>query len=201
MVEGPDDEHVLRHICRKRSIREPDKVLPQGGAPGLLKAMPRQIEASTGEQDVIGVVIDADKNPDGRWQAIRDRLVDSGYQNVPGHPDPHGTILEPALDSPLPRAGVWVMPDNESRGLLENFLSHLVPQPNDLFDYATSCVEGLPDIRFIDNDKPKAVMHTWLAWQKEPGRPYGTAIKADFLDAHAPQADVLVSWLNRLFYP
>ena len=200
MVEGTDDEHVLRHICRKRSIPEPDRVLPQGGAPKLLEAMPRQIEASTGEQDVIGVVIDADQNPDGRWQAIRDRLVDAGYQNVPGHPDPSGTILEPAQGSPLPQVGVWVMPDNKSRGILENFLSHLVPQPNGLFDYATNCVEHLPDIGFIDNDKPKAVIHTWLAWQKEPGRPYGTSIRAGFLDHDVPVVDVLVFWINRLFY-
>ena len=44
-------------------------------------------------------------------------------------------------------------------------------------------------------------MHTWLAWQENPGRPYGTAITARFLDAEAPQADVLVAWINYLFYP
>jgi hypothetical protein len=49
--------------------------------------------------------------------------------------------------------------------------------------------------------KPKAIMHTWLAWQEEPGLPFGTAIKAGYLDSSAAPVDTLVSWLNRLFFP
>ena len=50
-------------------------------------------------------------------------------------------------------------------------------------------------------DEPKAVIHTWLAWQEEPGRPFGTAIKARFLDPSVPEVDVLTAWLKRLFFP
>jgi len=41
----------------------------------------------------------------------------------------------------------------------------------------------------------------WLAWQQEPGKPLGTAITARFLDPTVAQVDVLVSWLNRLYFP
>jgi len=44
-------------------------------------------------------------------------------------------------------------------------------------------------------------MHTWLAWQEEPGKPLGTAITAKFLDANVAQVDVLVAWLKALFFP
>ena len=92
------------------------------------------------------------------------------------------------------------MPDNRTPGILEDFLSFLVPQPNDLFDHVTDSVDSIPNRLFSDNDEPKAVIHTWLAWQKEPGSPYGTAITARFLDSNVPQVEALVSWLRRLFY-
>ncbi len=44
-------------------------------------------------------------------------------------------------------------------------------------------------------------MRTWLAWQEEPGKPFGTAITARYLDADAPPAKALVDWMRRLFIP
>ena len=62
-------------------------------------------------------------------------------------------------------------------------------------------VEGIDDEHVLKPlDEPKAVIHTWLAWQKEPGRPFGTAITARFLDPNVPEVDVLVAWLKRLFF-
>ena len=201
LVEGTDDEHVLKHICGNRGITRLDEVRTHDGAPDLLTAMVSQLQASTGEEDVIGVVIDADKDLGCRWRSVCGRFLQAGYTDLPLQPDPTGTIIEPSIDSPLPRAGVWIMPDNNAAGILEHFLRSLVPQQDILFAHATDIVESLPVQGFGNNDKPKAVMHTWLAWQSTPGRPYGTAITAGFLDPNAPDADVLVSWLNRLFSP
>ena len=201
LVEGVDDKHVLIHVCRKHSIPDLDDIRVHEGAPDLLEGMSRQIEASTGEQDVIGVVIDANNDLTARWQAIRHRLIDAKYQDVPVKPSPSGTISEPPEDSPLPRVGAWIMPDNENPGELEDFLLSLVPEQDGLFDHAAKVVENLSEKRFSEKDKIKVIMHTWLAWQNSPGRPYGTAIAAGFLDASPPQANALVSWLGRLFYP
>jgi len=55
--------------------------------------------------------------------------------------------------------------------------------------------------RFSQLAQPKALIHTWLAWQEEPGKPLGTAITARYLDPDVAQVDVLVSWLNRLYFP
>ena len=201
LVEGTDDEHVLKHICGNRDIPNLDEIKAHENDSDLLEDFTVRIKTSTEEGDVLGVVIDADKDPSGRWHSIRNRLLESGYENVPDKADRIGTIVEPPGQSILPRVGVWIMPNNVDQGKLENFLRLLVPEDDDLIAIATDVVENLSDRRFRDIDKPKAVMHTWLAWQKSPGRPYGTAITAGFLDAYAPQADELVSWLNRLFYP
>ncbi len=45
-----------------------------------------------------------------------------------------------------------------------------------------------------DND-----MHTWLAWQEEPGKPFGIALKAGYFDHQSPAADHFVDWFMQTF--
>ena len=202
LVEGTDDEHVLKHICGNHGIPHLDEVKPHGSDINLLQSLGVRLKLS-GEGDAIGVVIDADTDICARWQSIRDRITDIGYQNVPDQPDPDGTILDPPAGTLLPRLGVWIMPNNQTSGILEDFLHFLVPQPNILFDYAKASVAAIPEgeRRFKQLAEPKAVIHTWLAWQEEPGRPFGTAITARFLDPSVTEVDVLAAWLKRLFFP
>ena len=203
MVEGTNDEHVLKHICGSRDdIGRLDGVEPYGGAGRLLAAIPVQLNLSKEKGDVVGIVIDADEDLGARWRSLHDIFVNAGYPNVPRRPDPDGTILESPTGTSLPRAGVWIMPDNKTPGILEDFLRFLIPnQPNPLFAHAERSVATVPERRFSENDTPKALIHTWLAWQKDPGKPYGTAITAKFMDSRLPQARALAGWLRRLFYP
>ena len=200
LVEGKDDEHVLKHICGTRGVSCLDEVVPHGNDTQLLQSIPVRLRATSGKGDVVGVVVDADRNVNSRWQSIRNGLDQVGYQNVPLRPKPNGTILEPPRETLLPRTGIWIMPDNQAPGSLETFLRSLVPQPNPLYDHAEDSVRAIPIQLFSQSDEIKAVIHTWLAWQKEPGRPFGTAIKAGFLDPNVQQVDSLVAWLKRLFY-
>lgn len=200
LVEGNDDEHVLKSICGRHKIPPLDEVKPHGSVEQLLESIPVRLKASE-EGDVVGVVIDADTNVNSRWSSIRDRIRDAGYENVSGNPNPDGTILAPPDGTLLPRLGIWIMPDNSASGILEDFLRFLVPRPNRLFDHVRQSVTEIPEKRFRDQDTPKAVIHTWLAWQREPGKPYGTAITAGFLDPNVSEAKVFASWLQRLFSP
>ena len=206
LVEGTDDEHVLKHICGNRDIPHLDEVKSCGNDIKLIENLEVRLKVSE-EGDVIGVVIDADTDIADRWKSIRNRITDAdvGYQNVPSQPDPDGTILDPPAGTLLPRLGVWIMPNNQISGILEDFLHFLVPQPNILFDYAKACVKSIPDVPddegvFKSKDESKAVIYTWLAWQKDPGLPFGTAITARFLDPDVPEVDVLAAWLKRLFF-
>jgi hypothetical protein len=201
LVEGSDDEHVLKHICGERGVGQLDEVKPQGDILRLLENLPVRLKES--DVEVLGVVIDADTDLAARWQSLHDRLSKAGYQNVPAHPAPTGTILAPPPDSLLPRVGVWIMPDNQTRGILEDFLRFLVPPGSGLFTHVQSSVAAIPaaEKRFGQLAEPKAIIHTWLAWQAEPGKPFGVAITAKFLDANVAQVDVLVAWLKALFFP
>ena len=202
LVEGTDDEHVIKHICGSYEDLRLDEVKPQGGADELLKAIPNQLRRLYDDGDVVGIVIDAGDSPEARWQSLRNIFDQAGYPNVPRQPDPNGTILESPEGTVLPRAGVWIMPDNRTPGILEDFLRFLVPdRQSALFAHAERSVATVPERRFAENDTLKAVIHTWLAWQAEPGKPYGTAITAKFMDSRLPQARPVADWIERLFYP
>lgn len=201
LVEGIDDEHVLKHICGERGVGQLDEVKPQGDVRRLLENFPVRLKES--DIEALGVVIDADTDLAARWQSLRDRLSKAGFQSVPADPAPEGTVLAPPPDTLLPRVGIWIMPDNQTRGILEDFLQFLVPSGSKLFGHVKSSVAAIPEgeRRFRQLVEPKVVVHTWLAWQAEPGKPLGTAITAKFLDANVGQVDVLVAWLRRVFFP
>ena len=201
LVEGTDDLHVMRHICRNHGIPHLDEIRPHGGAGPLLEAIPVQLKSASDEGDVVGVVVDADQDISTRWRQLHRIFEAAGYPNVPRQPDPTGTILNSPIRSLLPRVGVWVMPDNRTDGILEDFLRFLIPQGDALLYHVIQSVASIPRRRFSPNDEPKAIIHTWLAWQEEPGRPYGTAITARFLDPESDEATVLASWIRRLFHP
>ena len=200
LVEGTDDEHVIMHICGNRGVQHLDEIAPQGGVERLLDSFPVRLKES--DLGVLGIVLDADTDLQGRWGSLRHRLVQAGYTGVPELPAPDGTILPAPPNTLLPRFGVWLMPDNQSKGVLEDFLRFLVPTGSPLFEHVKSSVASIPEgeRRFSQLAEPKALIHTWLAWQQEPGKPLGTAITAKFLDANVAQVDVLVAWLKELFF-
>lgn len=199
LVEGSDDKHVMQHICGARHIGPLDEVIDLGGVEQLLKAIPVQAKLLIGEDDAMGVVIDADINLENRWQAVRKRFKKAGYLDLPNQPRQEGTLLPPPIDTNLPKAGVWVMPNNRTSGILEEFLAFLVPSDDALWTHAQCSVESIVKPSFKEQDLPKAAIHTWLAWQEEPGRPFGTAITARYLDPEMAEVDILADWLQKLF--
>lgn len=200
MVEGPDDEHVVKHICGGRSLGNIEKIHQYGGKAPLLEGIGARLKES--DIAALGILIDADTDLQACWQAVTDRLRRAGYGNIPELPVPEGTLLPAPADSLLPRVGIWLMPDNRVPGILEDFLRFLVPPNNALFAHVEDSVDNIPpeQRRFDDLKKPKATVHTWLAWQKEPGKPLGQAISARYLDPHLPAVDTFAKWLQRTFF-
>jgi len=199
LVEGVDDYHVILHLQAGHDLRIVDReeIRQTGGIQPLLESLPVQLKASDG--GILGVVIDADQDFAARWQSLRACLASAGYEAIPESPICTGTILAPPPETLLPKFGAWLMPDNASRGILEDFLRFLVPEGDVMLPFAEETLRGLPEQRFSANDYPKALIHTWLAWQKEPCRPFGQAITARFLQSGVPEATVFMAWLSTLF--
>jgi len=210
LVEGDNDKYVLEHICRERGIHiNANDIVSHRGIDVLLN----KIKPRLGESDIeaLGIVIDADtkKLLSERWKSLKNILAAAGFKDIPNAPSRKGTTLPAPADSLMPRFGIWIMPNNRSPGIMEKFLQSMVPKNSRLFAHAQSSVASIPKGArlFVKLAEPKALIHTYLAWQKEPGKPYGSAISAgikhqgEYLDPNVPQVDDLVSWLNRLFFP
>lgn len=199
LVEGANDKHVILAIQGRRGVGLLDKeqIVDCGDCGRLLSSLPVRIN----ESDVtrLGVVIDADVNVASRWTEIREILISAGYADVPPIPIEQGTILEASANSLHPRVGVWLMPDNKNTGILEDFLRFLVPPNCRLFRHAENVLSTIPERRFSEVAAPKALIHTWLAWQADPGRPLGQSITAKYLEHEVPEVDVFMMWLHRLF--
>ena len=95
------------------------------------------------------------------------------------------------------------MPDNKiERGFLETFLTFLVPENDAAWEKAKNCVADLERKPFVKTEvdhTQKAEVHTFLAWQAEPGKPFGQAITARYLQADKPQCRAFAGWLQNLF--
>lgn len=200
MVEGKDDEHVIKHLCGNRGIPPVLKVSGHLSVENLLDSIPVRLKASY-DGDIVGVVLDADVSLADRWAAVRRHLQELSYPNVPATPASSGVIVDPPDDTLLPRVGIWLMPDNQLNGMLEDFLALLVPEDSPLFDRINRTVDEIPvaERLFPTTARSKVLIHTWLAWQKDPGLPFGTAITARFLDPLHAKADTFVAWLRELF--
>ncbi|MSR58233.1 MAG: hypothetical protein EXS05_11220 [Planctomycetaceae bacterium] len=203
-VEGQDDDHSVKHLLRRHGIdieaKTSDSIYPVihqvGSVEKLLEGI--EIAVKTSTERTIGFVLDADAPILSRWESVRQKLSDVGVE-VPTELTPTGFIGEsPTYRS---RVGVWLMPDNQSDGILEDFLLKLIDQNEKLIGYAINATDTATQhgATYRKVDRSKAVVHTWLAWQKEPGRPYGTAIRAEFFRHDTPCAIAFVQWFRRLY--
>ena len=99
------------------------------------------------------------------------------------------------------RIGVWIMPDNQHTGMIETFLTKLVPADDPLWAYTLEVTnnakgKGAP-FKEVHHDKAK--IHCWLAWQDEPGYQLHEAVKYKLLEPGREEATRFINWFKRLF--
>ena len=135
-------------------------------------------------------MVDADTSLESRWQSITGWLSKAGYDGLPTAPQPSGTLVH---GEGLPTVGIWIMPNNRASGMLEDFIALLVPPDDALWEHAKECLAKI-SVRIPS----KSLIHTWLAWQDEPGKPLWQAITKRYLDPEAGHSASLVSWLTSL---
>lgn len=209
-VEGTDDKHAIKHLLRRHGVDCPldneiapdtlppifPAIKPAGDKDKVLDAMEPAVKFGTGHS--VGFVVDADVAADDSWHAVRNRL--SFLSPEPPKKLPDGGFIANVPDYRV-RIGVWLMPDNRTSGALEHFLENLVNEDDPLLPLAYESTTSAQErgAAFPENKRVKAVIHTWLAWQSEPGRPFGTAIAAKYFNADSPTALAFLVWFDQLF--
>lgn len=209
LVEGEQDKRVIPYLIEENGIPWGNTKNPivfieaYGGDSNLLDPLVISTELKARDRQALGLIVDADDNLLGRWQGVRHICL----QSMPDLPE---TLPATGLIHTAPngvRFGVWIMPDNQQRGMLETFLAELLPEEKSggektvLWDYAQQVVQqaktkGAP---FGDTHFDKANIYTWLAWQKPPGRQLHEAVKEHILTPCHPKAQVFLNWFQSLY--
>lgn len=192
LVEGPDDKHVVGHLCEKNAMESVFCISDKGNDLSVLESIIPEFKVSG--RKALGIMLDANSDPNGRWQAVAARLREAGI-DPPNVPDPKGTIIEG-----YPRVGIWLMPDNESSGELENFVARMIPRDDAVWPLSQNYIEKIPETerKFSEGKTLRAKVHAWLAARKEP-RKMGQAVGAGDLDVATVDAENFVTWLRKLF--
>ncbi len=206
LVEGVDDLYAILQLMGHHTEWPDDKRLAPvyinqlGGAPNILQENGVPIRLTTAAITTLGVVLDADDDLDSKWKWLR---AHCGNWNpaMGAQPPSAGFIGMNAVRGK--KFGVWIMPDNVSRGMLETFLQFLVPaNQRDLWNYAKEAFakakkeKGAP---CKDKHKDKAEIYTWLAWQEPPCNSLGNALVQKMLDPHCEYVTPFVKWFLDLY--
>src|ERR1039457_514079 len=110
-----------------------------------------------------GIIINANIYLKIRWQSIKDIMEKEGY-NLPNELPIEGLIFS----NGEVKIGVWIMPNNNLNGMLEDFIAFLVPSDDLLLPIVR---ENLNDIerknltKYNLIHKSKAEIHSWLSLQ------------------------------------
>lgn len=211
LVEGQTDKRVIPYLMEANGIAWEDStgqptvtIKPMDGVEEILKPGAVEAELAATGLEALGVIVDANGDAHKRWNQLR-RHCDSA---IPGLPEvlPEGGVITAGRQNPagrnIPRFGVWIMPDNRLTGMLEDFLLQFVRNDSkELLDLAHHCTkeaknQGAP---YKSPHFAKARLHTWLAWQDEPGKQLHEAVHHRLLDPTKPQCQPFVEWFRALF--
>ena len=203
LVEGNNDFHVVSCLCQKLGIDE-DLFEPKNGktVDQLLDTFSVLLKGS-GDLTTLGMLIDADQHIDKRWGEIQRILEKSKkYEAIPTTIPKTGLILDPIEQADI-RVGVWILPNNEFSGMLEDFVLSLIPSNDELLVEAGRILSEIEAKELNRYKNPlhhsKAKIHTWLAWQEVPGAPMGRAISFNYVPTDSSLCSDFRTWLNDLF--
>ena len=195
LVEGQDDEHVVRHLCLRSQPMPLFHIENKLNVDTLLDSIKQEVRVPG--RKAVGILVDANDDLNARWSAVANRLREGNIE-VPRVPEPDGTFIDGTARTP--RVGIWLMPNNELPGELENFVSEMISDDDSVWPRSQSYIDGIPrtDRKFIKKKILRAKVHAWLATREEP-RKMGVAIRAQDLRVDGPLSTRFANWLRQLF--
>lgn len=205
LVEGNDDFHVIHSLCKQFNISVRNLENPKGGnfsvkdckgVNELLEQIPVLFKSSN-QLTSLGVIIDADVDLQSRWESVKNILLKEGF-DLPKDLPINGLIVKKGIL----KAGVWIMPNNNLNGMLEDFITFLVPQDDKLLPIVKTTLKELEANnlnKYSLTHKSKALIHSWLSIQEEPGTPLGQGITKRYLSTDEDTCKIFVNWINELF--
>lgn len=209
IVEGNNDLHVICALLKRHGVNMDKGTRPielkiakdtSTGAEGVVPLLATMSDAIRNSTDrTIGFVLDVDLSCDERWDEVCKCLRSAGI--TPPAKCPADGYIGQVPNYPHP-CGVWMMPDCVlDHGKLEHLLKTLVRAGDPLWPLAESSTKDAKakGAKLRDIDLIKATTHCWLAWQEEPGVPFGRAVTSNYFSHDSVEAKAFLRWLKKLF--
>lgn len=211
LVEGESDKYFfnqfIKCFCSSLSV-DVKVVTPKDVSSGGYNnkqgafAQLSLLSKGTAEQMRLGLIVDADQKNHGGGVAntieqLNQALVKNQFQSGIKSQTNSGYFFEHALH----KCGVWITPNNQDDGIVEDFLLQSVKdKPNQsLLQHAKQIVDGLPTpTNFNAHKISKAYFSTWLAWQEQPSE-ISNLFRDHLIDENNIDFINLKSWLIELF--
>ena len=201
LVEGNDDQHSVWAICEQKSIPEFFDVVDCNSVDKAFKQLESRLMYPENNQ-IIGIVVDADDNPKGRFDSFCQILNKTGKYDCSGLALTEGGLVISSEDDCFPKVGLWIMPNNNTGGMLEDFAILLADPGDALMEKAEKTLDDLEKEniqKYKAAHRAKAKIHTFLAWHETPGMPIGQAITSHVLNSDSPMATLFIHWIKTLF--
>lgn len=171
LVIGEGKEEVAFFSALLRHLKLEDIKIGEYGGKGELGGFIRKLTKFSGFNDLVslGVTCDADNSFERTFQSVQSALRNASL-SVPDRP------LEMAGEKP--QIYIFVLPDNESPGMLEDLCLRSVQN-----DRGMKCVDDFMKC-VVDHAKrepspdAKARVHAWLASQDRPDLQLGVAAES-----------------------
>jgi hypothetical protein len=212
LVEGEADKTFFEEFLKTLNLSVQVKIAPPkdlGGTHnskgGICNLLPDLIPQLIDEDAVIkklAIIVDADSLPNSNYQKTIERISiiiePFGYKLIA---DKSNGIFYKNSDG-LSDIGLWVMPNNENEGMLEDWIKECIhPDEHSIFTHAKSVIDSLASPKFKPIHKSKAEVATWLAWQEKPGHGLYWAAHSNnnLLDSSSHLYQKLVNWLKRVY--
>lgn len=213
LVEGATEKRAIPELVEANGITwevgEPGAKNPivfiddyGGGDTKVINPAVISTELNATNRKALGLIVDADDDCAKRWQSIRNACQEFEL-DLPLNIDPKGFTCDTVKkNGKRVKFGVWIMPDNQTGGMLETFLAYLIKDESEtLWKYSQQVVSEAKNkgANYKDTHLDKANIHTWLAWQDEPGNQLHIAVKKKILDPQHPKAQIFIDWFTKLY--
>lgn len=169
LVEGVSEIYALSELIETNGIQWEDqhgspivKIKSYGGIKNFNSDfLIAQLDLP--KLEILGLIVDADNKPEQRWESVRKICQSCVSEEIKDLPEGGLICTAHNTANQAIRFGIWMMPDNRMRGMLETFLAYLIPDSDPLWEYAQTAAQqaklkGAP-FKAVHTDK--ANIHTW----------------------------------------
>jgi hypothetical protein len=203
ITEGIHDKKLLIEIFKKNYLELPLnylRILPEkdedGGDTWALNNFKAAFYSSD-QFDSIGLILDINnKGVESRYKSFMSHGPDKSFKFPKAHKTT-GTIIQSSESKQ--RIGLWLMPDNQNSGNIENFM--LCGLKQEIKQEVENCLDLLLKVnvaQFQPKYRSKAILSMFLAVQANPGEPPWTAFNMNYFE-ECETMKQFIAWCKELF--